>query len=146
VKASWIIVVEEVDAAAGIGSPVVPDAGFSMVVEAEKVEEPSASCAGCLLKAAWLMVQRRRNFVRGLRKGDQGRGIRFTSYPQRLKAPAPHRQHFHVFCPHYQLGRAQSTSSAIVILQLKSGHWKDALRFPQAPWALCAVEGEKRTT
>jgi hypothetical protein len=60
-----VIVIEEVDDAASMGSPFVLDAGFSMVEEAEKVEELFASCAGRLLKVAWLMVERGEIFSGG---------------------------------------------------------------------------------
>ena len=63
--ASGIVVVEAVEAAASMGSPLVSDAGFSMVEEAEKVEELFASCAGRLLKVAWLMLERREIFSGG---------------------------------------------------------------------------------
>jgi hypothetical protein len=54
-----------------------------MVEEDEKVEEPSPSCAGWLLKVAWLKIEKRINFVWRLREGDQGRSNRLTSSPQR---------------------------------------------------------------
>jgi hypothetical protein len=63
--ASGIVVVEEVEAPGSMGSPLVSDAGFSMVEEAEKVEELFASCAGRLLKVAWLMVERGEIFSGG---------------------------------------------------------------------------------
>jgi hypothetical protein len=48
-----------------MGSPLVSDAGFSIAEEAEKVEELFASCAGRLLKVAWLMVERGEIFSGG---------------------------------------------------------------------------------
>jgi hypothetical protein len=63
--ASGIVVVGEVDAVTSMGSPLVSDAGFSIAEEAEKVEELFASCAGRLLKVAWLMVERGEIFSGG---------------------------------------------------------------------------------